>query len=117
MPSVNNPYRKAAYYYIDDVSVTLWDSTNVVTELDAASKINVFPNPAQANFTVSVDLPSNKNEMSIELYDVLGCLQLKEKLHSGTNNLNTEQLSNGVYLFNIISSGINIKQGKLVLAK
>ena len=91
--------------------------STLTVKLDEASKINVFPNPAQANFTVSIYLPSNKNEMSIELYDVLGCLLRKEKLHIGTNIINTEQLSNGVYLFKIVSNGISNKQGKLVIAK
>ena len=114
---LTNPYRAMAYYYIDDVSVTLWDSTIAVNDLETSNKIKLYPNPTQTNFTVRVDLPSNKNKMSIELYDVLGCLQRKEILYSGTNSINTEQWSNGVYLFKIISSGINIKQGKLVLAK
>lgn len=104
-----------AYYNIDDVSVTLWDSTISVNELNERNKIKVFPNPAQNQFTIST--PSPNTDMVFELYDVLGYLQRKQKLLNTATNFSTAQLRNSVYFYKIVSADTIIQQGKLVISK
>ena len=108
-------YCDGTYYDIDDVSVTLDDSTNGIGELDAASKIRVYPNPAKEQFTICNELPSTTAAV-VELYSIIGTLQQKQKLHTGNNTINTEPLSNGVYFYKITSKQAIIKQGKIVVS-
>ena len=69
-----------AYYFIDDVSVTLIDSANGIGELEAASKIKVWPNPAKEQFIISNELPSTTAAV-VELYSIIGTLGIMDKIN------------------------------------
>ncbi|HXU28595.1 MAG TPA: T9SS type A sorting domain-containing protein, partial [Bacteroidia bacterium] len=58
----------AAYYYIDGVSV--YDVATIGIEQNKNNaEVNVYPNPAQNNFTIEV---SNNQKQSISIFDVNG---------------------------------------------
>jgi hypothetical protein len=104
-----------AYYSIDDVSVSLWDSTIAVNDLVAENRVKVFPNPAENYFAVRV--PLLNADVTIELYDVLGYMQRKEKLRSEITNFSTEQFGNGFYFYKIFDDLNVLTEGKLIIAK
>jgi len=68
-------------------------------EEEANSLFNVFPNPTEANVTISLKTPSNKTT-NIEIRDALGKLVLKGNIKIGQTSevINLENLSSGVYL-------------------
>lgn len=75
--------------------------------------INVYPNPTNSilNITISSELSGNA---SIEVYDAVGKLVIKESLSSETTTINTSKLTDGIYVFKVINNNQAIKIGKIV---
>ena len=67
-------------------------------EEDANSIFNVFPNPTEANITVSLKVVSNK-PTNIEIVDLQGRSMLKSIIKSGQNQevIEMEKLPTGTY--------------------
>jgi len=86
------------------------DAVGVIHELPVAIAehkqiINLFPNPAQANFNVT----SNLGE-TLEIYDQLGVLVLQKELTETSTQITCEHLVRGVYMVQI-----NGRVAKLIL--
>ncbi len=75
--------------------------------------INVYPNPTNSilNITISSELSGSA---SIEVYDAVGKLVIKESLSSETTTINTSKLTDGIYVFKVINNNQAIKIGKIV---
>lgn len=109
---VNNPanYYNGAYYYIDDVSLTL-DSTADVNEITRNYNYMVSPNPANERFKVSrSDIRNIQDEFV--LYTTIGAAVLKRKITEREQVILTEGLPNGMYYWQCGSSS-----GKLAIVK
>ncbi len=109
---VNNPanYFNGAYYYIDDVSLTL-DSTAGVNEITRNYNYMVSPNPANERFKVSsIDTRNIQDEFV--LYTTIGAAVLKRKITEKEQVILTEGLPNGMYYWQCGSSS-----GKLAIVK
>ncbi|OUS01916.1 hypothetical protein A9Q86_04500 [Flavobacteriales bacterium 33_180_T64] len=63
------------------------------------SDFQITPNPASSNFTVN--LPTFTNDVTIQVYDVLGKKILNKKLSSVSSNIDVSKWNNGVYLVRI----------------
>ena len=85
---------------------------NGVKEL-VANGIAIYPNPTNGilNISISTELAGNT---SIEVYDALGKLVIKDLLSSETTTLNTLKLIDGMYVYKIINNNKAIKIGKIV---
>lgn len=91
-----------------------------VSEYANTLGVVVFPNPAQDLANINMTMPSNE-VVSVELYDVTGKLQGTQaygKLAAGKQNLqlNTADLTNGVYFVRIMAGNVN-QTVRLVVAK
>lgn len=81
--------------------------TSATEEKNAEFQLSVFPNPAVDKFSVSFVL-KQKSDISFEIFNILGA-KVKtidpEKLSAGRQEvqINTENLSNGVYFLKLIS--------------
>lgn len=81
--------------------------TSVTEERKAEFQLSVFPNPAVDKFSVSFVL-KQKSDISFEIFNILGA-KVKtidpEKLSAGRQDvqINTENLSNGVYFLKLIT--------------
>lgn len=82
------PY--STYYYLDDVSVTLCDSSSGIRALKGFQIIKVFPNPANGLVTIS----SQKVISEICLLDISGKLVLKQ---TGSNSIDVTAIWDGFY--------------------
>src|SRR5690606_18827087 len=91
-----------------------------IDENQLNESLNVYPNPAKDNVTLTFDL--NKSEkINIEIYDVMGKLVYTEDLGtvlSGNTikNLNISHLNSGLYLVNI-QAGNTIAVKKITVNK
>jgi hypothetical protein len=97
-----------------------FNASLALNELDHKVGMNIFPNPSNGNVNVTFNLQSQK-EVSIIVTDLAGKVALTNEM--GTLNLgahkvtlNTESLSNGVYMVNIIANGVSSIE-KLVVRK
>jgi hypothetical protein len=86
-----------AYYFIDDVSVTL-DTTTGIAETEKP-KLKIFPNPAGNQITIE-QLSVSGNQLSVEIYDALGRLVLQSSINNQTSTIPLN-LSKGVYLLRV----------------
>jgi hypothetical protein len=116
----NNTYDwRFAYYYIDDISVTL-DTTaaGIVTLSAPKADVRVYPTPNDGNMTVDYVL-QNTHEARFELYDLCGKLIDSRMLDPNKPNLSVSEndLSKGVYIYHVIADKANLTSGKIVIVK
>jgi hypothetical protein len=102
------------------VMVRLIDDPTVnVEELANNFGMSVYPNPANANTTVSFEL-SNEASVVISVTDLAGKVVATQNLGtvSGANNVtvDTQSLTNGVYMVNLSVNG-SVSTQKLVVRK
>ncbi|MBK9727404.1 MAG: T9SS type A sorting domain-containing protein [Saprospiraceae bacterium] len=76
-------------------------------------KIEIFPNPCKDYFILNV-LDYNPEKMFLYLYDVNGNLILTKRLYAGSNEIELNSISNGVYIVKIMEQRIEVKCEKLV---
>lgn len=105
-------YWTDAYYFIDDVSVTL-DTLTGINELENVS-IEVYPNPAKNEIFVSITGNQDGN-MIFELWDMLGQNAKSVTLKPGMNVINTTELSVGVYHYIVKIKDETKQTGKQVI--
>jgi hypothetical protein len=81
-------------------------------ELDL-SNISVYPNPSTGivNFDISSELAGN---VSLEMYDAIGKLVVKEELTKEHTVLNISKLEEGIYIFKMIRNNGDVKIGRFV---
>lgn len=74
--------------------------TSGLEEVSSQLNVNVYPNPTQANLTL--EIPDNTDEISIEIYDAAGKLVVQQ-IYSGVGpqTINFEELSNGLYIMRL----------------
>ncbi len=98
---------EVAYFYIDDVSLTLCTGTE---EQNAGNKIDIYPNP----FTDKILLEVNSHELTeIALYDLTSRKIIHENFINSIS-LNTSQLAKGVYIYEVRNKNGVVRKGKVV---
>jgi len=70
------------------------------------SMFHVYPNPANNEFTISLN--SNQINLEMEVYDVLGNKVINTMLTNQTSTINIEQLSNGLYFVRLMDANSNV---------
>jgi serine protease AprX len=80
-------------------------------EFENTSIFNIFPNPTSDYLTISS--PDNILGSILKFYNNLGQLILEEKIDYKSQNISLQSLANGIYYYNISTSG-KIIQGKIV---
>lgn len=108
-----------SYYYIDDVSVTLIDTTISINETDKINiKASVFPNPANEEVTIIFTNETAENTV-FELYDILGNKVFDKKIESNIKqeNLSISQIPQGVYLYRLRENDKLIATDKLIIIR
>ena len=111
--SVSGGLSQFAYYYIDDVSVSA-GTTNCNIALGLQEQKNVyvslFPNPFfnQITFSFAVNEPA-----TVSLYSFLG-QQILQQTFTNSTTINTEQLADGIYFYELQNDKGTIKTGKVI---
>lgn len=91
------PIGKFAYYYIDDVSITLYDSTIAVNELKAKNQIEIFPNPVASMLHFkNLDLIQST---ILKIENMFGQMIIEAELKE--NEINVADLLPGLYFLKI----------------
>lgn len=110
IPSISNGAYAHYRYYIgrtaespqDSVDIVFNQSAGVKKVLNPTTNVDVYPNPANDYLTIS--LPTNAQEGTVKINDVLGKVVFEEKI-SANKKLNTEDFKNGVYILSFQSNG------------
>jgi hypothetical protein len=99
----------SAYYYVDDISVTVDSSLNVPSNQNEVA-VYLFPNPITDKLNVRV-ADTKKHEVII--YDIT-TRKLLQQAFTNSTVINTEQLADGVYYYEIKNSERTIANGKVL---
>lgn len=97
-------FHNQAYYYVDDVCVSIdstncsCDSTNAIDDINFSFPIEIFPNPAHEKILLFSRIPQAK----LMLFDLLGRKIVEKKIGLGKNELEVMSLSRGVYILKIL---------------
>jgi hypothetical protein len=78
-----------------------------------ANSIFVYPNPNNGILNISLTSELSKNS-SLEIYDAVGKLVVKQVLANELNTINISDLDNGIYTFKVLNNTNTIKIGKLI---
>jgi len=97
-------------------TIAVSESSVSINESKIENGMNIYPNPFTSYLTVALNKELINDNSSIEfiLYDLLG-----NQVHSITNviseltKIETNQLSNGIYIFSFKSNGKTLRTGKL----
>jgi len=113
-----------AYYYIDDVCVSLnpadcgidTSTVSVIDVIKPKSSFSVFPNPAKDRVTLMYLIGDNQN-LNVEITNTLG--QVMEQNISlsewGLHEINTSNLQGGVYFIKLLQNDRLILTHKLIV--
>jgi hypothetical protein len=82
-----------------------------LVRVDSSFVINIFPNPT--NNVINVTLSNFSNGLFFYLYDLKGKAILKERIYGYNCLYQLPPISNGVYIYKIISQKKQIKSGQL----
>ncbi len=106
--------QKGGYYFVDDICVST-DSLACnpkvgIQQINQNESVKLFPNPFSTQLTFS--LADNK-PTTVSLYNFLGQRVLQQSFTNSTT-LNTAQLADGIYFYELRSNKGTLKTGKLV---
>jgi hypothetical protein len=113
----NTTILKGVTYSINDNDTTIESTTQIpicsptgIESIDNGSYIKLFPNPfsTQINFQFTDNL-----QAKIILYDFLG-QQILQKTFTNSTTINTEQLANGIYFYELLNDKRIVRTGKVV---
>jgi PKD repeat protein len=79
-----------------------------------AGGFNVFPNPSQGQFNISVPAGSGKN-IAVEIYSLLGAKIYSAVLEEGTNAIDMSSHAQGIYSYRVFSASKQLYAGQLIL--
>ena len=111
--------KQAGAYYFDDFETTITDSESLSIDDDALdTKIVLYPNPSSNFLNVKLS-SSGKKIKHIRIIDVNGrIINEYAPKHTNSIKLNTNNLENGIYLIQIITSENEVlSYKKIVVAK
>jgi len=110
----NSALQNSTFYYIDDVSVTLCDSSNGIFEPRGNDLCRVFPNPAEDFITIKLSITE---PAILEISNVQGKIMLVEKLLEKTSKLDISSLDAGIYFYQLKTKSGKMQVGKVTVRK
>ncbi|HET6992116.1 MAG TPA: T9SS type A sorting domain-containing protein, partial [Bacteroidia bacterium] len=98
------------------VALFYGDNTVSIEEFAPSTSFNLFPNPASGQVTVETDeVPDSKQFFTI--YDLSGKEIMKEEIARQRTIVDTENLSNGIYICSMTDQKGYVVNKKLVISK
>jgi hypothetical protein len=108
------------FYYDETVQIEVTNNTTAVEEVGEFKVHDIYPNPANTNFTLPISLSKGKN-VKVSIYNVLGVKVSSEQLILSAGNhmlVKHIDLRSGQYFVNITDdNGLTISTKKLLVVK
>lgn len=101
--SIDSP-EEQAYYFVDDIRVSVDSLEEVVTELvheAPAKNVRIYPNPATKFVLVDTDDETGPSE--VKIVNLMGELLLRRTVSGGPGKVDLNGIAPGVYYVNIVS--------------
>jgi len=107
-------YQRAAYYFIDDVSLIDLDSTLTLKENEAMAQVEVFPNPAKE--LIVINHYGIYNALTIQEVNGKVVFQAVVSKNLSSETFDVSFLANGIYILNMLNASSS-KRVKLIINK
>ena len=85
-----------------------------VEEIGNYNSVSISPNPTTTSFTVQLSTPPSP-ETYFQLYDAMGRQLRREEINSNTTTINRNNLTSGIYFWQLVSGNRMLERGKLVM--
>lgn len=91
------------------------NNVGIAEEPEQTHIINAFPNPAAGSASIDLTVLNLKEKVCIEMYDLAGKLiRRSEAPSTGLFIMNQDELTSGVYLFNVLKEKKIVGTGKII---
>jgi len=109
------------FYFDETVQIEVTNNTTAVQEVGEFKVQDIYPNPANTNFTLPLSLTKDKN-IEVSIYNILGVKVSSEQLNLSAGNhilVKNFDFHSGQYFVNItdVSNGLTITTKKLIVIK
>ena len=108
------------FYYDETIQIEITNNTTDIEELSDFRVQDIYPNPANTNFTLPISLAKGK-DIILSIYNVLGVKVSSDQLNLSSGNhmlVKYFDFKNGQYFVNITdSNGLSITTKKLLIVK
>jgi hypothetical protein len=110
--SIPGGFGCSAYYYIDDVSVTLIDETGLKEQKQ--NNFSLFPNPNDGCFKLQYKATLNK-PITLNITDACGELTEQIEIINSTTEYENKRLKNGLYFYTLRQGIEELGRGKIIV--
>ncbi|RAJ12985.1 S8 family serine peptidase [Olleya aquimaris] len=93
-------------YGIPDLSIALAQGLSIVEFQNQNTTLKIYPNPVKNQLTF--EIPSQYEQASVKIYDILGKKVIETTVTSMQQNINTATLAKGVYLVKIEANDLSL---------
>ncbi|MCW1147106.1 LamG-like jellyroll fold domain-containing protein, partial [Flavobacterium lacisediminis] len=97
-------WRSGSTITIGNTCATLGNS-----DFENVNSITIYPNPSTGIFNIV-----SQQNVSVEIYDLLGKLVYNQSLANGTNSIDISNINTGVYLLKVTDANGNSESHKLI---
>ncbi|MBS1634742.1 MAG: T9SS type A sorting domain-containing protein [Bacteroidetes bacterium] len=114
-PTVNTTYTVTGTSSCGTATAAITQSVSLCTGIQnlAVTDVDVYPNPNRGQVTVTIPSEMAGNA-TIEVYDAIGKLVIRENLTSDVTHLNTSRLEEGLYIYKIFENAKVVKIGRMI---
>lgn len=108
----NALYYRAAYGYFADYQLCRVIVGSSGIEEGTNQQISIYPNPTTG--IINVDFPASIHDLSIEVYNSLGCLVFKRSDIRNFNSFDLSRYSSGIYIIKAIYNNQVLASKKII---
>lgn len=116
---VSDPYVTEDGFYFDDFEVSIVDQQVGIEEKDGIEIMKAIPNPANEFTYIQYDLPNSDQNYQLLVRNTVGQVIKRIEIDQSSYRyqLNTGELSNGVYFYQITGNNTATELQKLIIAR
>ncbi|MDT8412523.1 MAG: T9SS type A sorting domain-containing protein [Vicingaceae bacterium] len=115
---IRNPYNEVIEIVEPQTGNNLrLGSSNNETNTTSTKKdvVILYPNPANGQVTIAHNLETKNGTVSLEVMDVMGRVLMNKTINNTNNQIDINQLSSGLYFYNVLQNDKMVQSGKLVV--
>ncbi len=93
------------------------NTSSIDNEENNLEKVLIYPNPFNSTATIKLENASLNNPYELFIYNSLGVVVMSKSITSNFTEINSNEMPNGIYFYNIIDSENRIISGTLITAE
>lgn len=87
----------------------------ITENVNESANVQVYPNPVSNELNITHDLSVKEGAIHLEIMDVMGRVLINKTINHTNNQIDINQLSSGLYFYNVLQNDKVVQSGKLVV--